>query len=368
VKKIKFTTFIISLRRLRFTGLIFCIMILSGIILTVLIPKATQQLSFSESFYQTIIRTQFNADSPLPDKSRILESILGFNPENPIEILSDSQALFSLPAPTPVPSPTAPPATTPNPTVAPEQKPIAEYNIKSSPEIANKTSLPVDVPALLKEPLGFRITADGTVQVLIIHTHTTESYASGEYSFTGDSDRNLDETKNIVTVGAEIAKVLRNHGIGVYHDTTVHDYPSYNGAYNRALATAKSRMAEHPGIRVILDVHRDGITQEDGTKVKVATDINGEKVAQCMFVIGSNALLTHDYWQENLKLACKIQAEASKLYPNLMRPIYLREERFNQQISTGSVILEVGSNGNTLEEAKLGAGYVAQAIANILKK
>ena len=147
----------------------------------------------------------------------------------------------------------------------------------------------------------------------------------------------------------------------------MHDYPSFNGAYTRSMATIRKNMENFPDIKIILDIHRDGIIKEDGTKVKLAAEIDGEKTAQCMFVVGSNALLTHDNWLENMKLACKIQRLANELYPDLMRPIVLREERFNQQASRGSLIIEIGSNGNTLQEALRGGEKIADVIAKLLK-
>jgi len=225
----------------------------------------------------------------------------------------------------------------------------------------------VDKTSLLLSPLNMR--ADTAPQVLIVHTHTTESYTpSPSYNYTPtETDRTLDSRFNMVAVGEVIYEKLTQKGINVIHDKTVHDYPSYNASYQSAEATIRKNLNANSGIKVVLDVHRDGITREDGTKVKVAGEINGEKVAQCMFVIGSNALLTHDNWQENLKLACKIQKKANEMYPGLMRPIILREERFNQQISKGCVIIEVGSNGNTLEEAVLGGKYIAEVIVKVLK-
>ena len=85
-----------------------------------------------------------------------------------------------------------------------------------------------------------------------------------------------------------------------------------------------------------------------------------------MFVVGTDEQLLHENWQENLKLALKLQHKANELYPTLMRPINLREQRFNQQLSSGSIIIEVGSNGNTLEEAKRGAELIADVISAVL--
>lgn len=244
---------------------------------------------------------------------------------------------------------------------------IDEVNAAKGMKISNLAGVEVNVENLLNEPL--KNYADGNgAQVLIMHTHTTESYSdSVKYSGAG-SDRSTDNEKNMVAVGEVIKGVLEENGIETVHDMTVHDYPSYNGAYSRAMTTIKNNLAKYPNIKFVLDVHRDGIVKEDGTKVKVAADVNGEKSAQCMFVIGSNVKLKHDSWQENMKLACKLQKYANDNYPGLMRPIILRKERFNQQVSQGAIIIEIGSNGNTLDEAKTGAKYIAKTIAAVIKQ
>ncbi len=251
--------------------------------------------------------------------------------------------------------------------VAVTEEKIAEVNAAKGMKISNLAGLEVNVEKLLSEPLNNYADTNGA-QVLIMHTHTTESYSDSVKYSGANSDRSTDSEKNMVAVGEVIKDVLAENGIETVHDATVHDYPSYNGAYTRAMTTIKNNLAKYPNIKFVLDVHRDGIVKEDGTKVKVATEINGEKSAQCMFVIGSNVKLKHDAWQENMKLACKLQKYANDNYPGLMRPIILRKERFNQQVSQGAVIIEIGSNGNTLDEAKTGAKYIANTIAAVIKK
>ena len=243
-----------------------------------------------------------------------------------------------------------------------EQK-IEEIKVAKGMEVSNLAGIQVDANALANEKLHIKMSNDGP-QVLIIHTHTTESFVGAADS----GDRNTDRSKNMVAVGEVFKKVLEEAGIQTIHDTTVHDYPSYNGAYTRSKVTVKSNMEKYPSIKVVLDVHRDGIVRGDGTKVKVKTDMEGKGVAQCMFVIGTNTQLKHDNWRDNMRFACILQKYANEHFPGLMRPIMLRKERFNQQISTGAIIVEVGSNGNSLEEAKLGAEYIAKTISAVLKE
>lgn len=210
----------------------------------------------------------------------------------------------------------------------------------------------------------------GGPQVLIVHTHTCESYTPSEkhpYTPT-DTDRTEDEKFNMIAVGREAKSVLEGMGISVLLDETVCDLPSYSGSYKKSLAVMEEHLKKHPSISVVLDLHRDAIMLEDGSKVKLTTAIEGQTVAQAMIVVGTDASgQSHPHWQENLAFANAVQQTAERLYPNLMRPINLRTGRFNQQASTGALLFEIGTSGNTLEEALLCARYVAESIGKTLK-
>ncbi len=229
-------------------------------------------------------------------------------------------------------------------------------------EITNPTAYNINANEFVGADVTYKLNCDNTPEVLIIHTHTTESY--GEFG-----ERNTDATKNVIAVGEEIKKVFMQNNIGVIHDTTVHDYPSYQGAYTRTLTTTEQYLRDNPTIKIVLDVHRDGYIYDDGTRLRKTTKINNDDVAQVMLVCGTDSLgLYHPQWRENLKLAAKIQSAATQMYPTLMRPIDLRSERFNMHTTNGSLLLEIGANGNTLEEAKRGAVYVADAICKVIKE
>ena len=260
------------------------------------------------------------------------------------------------------PTPTPIPVETPTPEVVMQAETV---KIDKGMKVSNATEYSVDAAYSATQPLSFSLDQNGA-QVLIMHTHTTESVAEENY-IQGAPDRNLDETKNISAVGAAMARVFAENGVLAIHDKTVHDYPSYNGAYQSAAATINKNLKENPGIKVVLDVHRDGITREDGTKVKLATEIDGKSCAQIMLVVGTNVNLEHNNWQENFKFASKIQAKAIEMFPSMMRPIDLRQERFNEQLTLGSLIVEVGSNGNTMEEAIRGGENIAKVICEVLK-
>lgn len=231
-------------------------------------------------------------------------------------------------------------------------------------KINNPTSYSVNLSELCMGELSIKPNPDAPT-VLVMHTHTTECYMGDEMS--GETERTTDETKNVIAVGNEICSVLESYGIKTIHDTTYHDYPSYQGSYSRALTTIDSRLKENPSVNVVLDVHRDAFVYEDGSRLRVECEENGVKTAQVMLVVGTDSMgLWHDNWRENLKFAAKIQNSAEIMYPGIMRPINLRIERFNQHMTLGSLILEVGSNGNTLEEAREGGRDIARAIAAAL--
>ena len=233
--------------------------------------------------------------------------------------------------------------------------------------IENRPGLDLDVAALASAQLTLELPEEGP-QVLIMHTHGSEAYTpdgTDTYVPTGEC-RTLDTTKNVVRVGDEIAKVLTEMGLTVVHDTELYDYPEYNGAYDRSLAAVRTWLEQYPSIRVVMDVHRDALVGEDGTIYKPITTVNGEDSAQVMLVMGSNALYDHPKWEENLSLAVKIQAEMNTLWPTLARPIGLRENRYNQQLTTGSLLVEVGSHGNTLQEALAAARMFARAAGAVL--
>lgn len=243
--------------------------------------------------------------------------------------------------------------------IAPSPTPpsVVENTASSLTEIKNQTNISVDADNLVNEQLYFE-KENKKPKVLIIHTHTTESYL--------EEDRSLDENKNMIAVGKVLKDCLEGNGVTVIHDTTVHDYPTYSGAYNRSAATTKNMLEANPDINIVLDVHRDAIATNDNSKLSLVTKIKGENVAQLMFVVGTDAQLSHNKWRENMKLALKLQRKANEIYPTLMRPINLREQRFNQQLSQGSIILEVGTNGNSIDEAKRSAALIADVITKVV--
>ena len=232
----------------------------------------------------------------------------------------------------------------------------------------NRTGLDVDLASALAAPVKFTLPAEEP-QVLIVHTHATEAYTpDGEdrYEPSDNNTRTLNEAYNMVRVGDEIARVFTELGLHVLHDRTLYDYPRYNGAYDRSGQGIADYLAQYPSIRIVLDVHRDALVGEDGTVYKAVTAIDGVKTAQVMLVLGSSEGGEHPNWTENLALAVKIQQSMDTLYPTLARPMALRSPRYNQQMTPGSLLVEVGCHGNTLQEALAGARLFARAAGQVL--
>ena len=222
--------------------------------------------------------------------------------------------------------------------------------------------------SMLSGDYAAKLGAEGP-QVLIIHTHATESYtmpAGAEYE-ASDTFRTTDTRCNMVRIGDEMAQVLSEAGISVVHDRSLYDYPSYSGAYNRSLASIESYLQKYPSISFVLDVHRDAVQDANGNQFKLLCG-EDKNAAQLEFVIGSNGGgLSHEQWRENLKLACAVQETLYRDHPTLMRPITVRNSRYNQHKTTGSLLVEVGTAGNSLEEAVNGARLFAAGFAETIQ-
>lgn len=231
----------------------------------------------------------------------------------------------------------------------------------------NQTDYEIDMAALLQKVPPVSLSGEG-VQVLIMHTHGTEAYtpteahpyeASGEY-------RTLNRECNMLAVGQLIADQLNARGISTLHSETLNDYPAYNGSYNRALKDIQSYLEEYPTIQLILDVHRDAIGTS-GNYYKTVAQVDGQQTAQLMFVTGTDGGgRNHPDWRENLTFQAQLHQRINQSYPGMMRPISIRTGRFNQHLRRGSMLVEVGACGNTLEEALAAAEVFAQSLADAL--
>jgi stage II sporulation protein P len=171
----------------------------------------------------------------------------------------------------------------------------------------------------------------------------------------------------MAAVGRALAQPLEEAGIGLIHDTTQHDYPSYNGSYERSAETVGERLEETPSLRILLDLHRDAMPRDDDVIVKPVKLIEGKKAAQIMIIAGcDDGEMNMPNWPRNLRFAVALQNKIEEKYPGLMRPIYLCYRKYNMHLSDGSLLLEFGSNANTLEEAEYSARLAGEALAELI--
>ena len=229
---------------------------------------------------------------------------------------------------------------------------VLETTIQGGMRIKNETGYFVDAGSLLAEGPALTLPRD-EAQILIIHTHASEAYTqAGLDRYTpSDANRTEDTQFNIVRVGDELTALLTQAGLGVIHDRGIYDYPSYTGSYTRAGQAIEQYLENCPGIRIVLDIHRDALGS-DGVVYKTMAEEEGTVASQIMLLVGTDESgLEHPNWRGNLALALYLQNAVNTACPTLMRPIALVPQRYNQQLAPGSLILEVGSSGNTLREA-----------------
>ncbi len=207
--------------------------------------------------------------------------------------------------------------------------------------------------------------------ILIYHTHTTEGYELLDKGWYSDeyNSRTKDGDKTVVRVGEEIAERLEMSGFKVVHDKTIHD-SSYNGAYSRSLKTVEKILKENPSIVITLDVHRDAIQYDSGTKCKPTAVINGKKAAQIMIITGAEEGDISDYsdWNKNLTFALKLQEKAEENFQGLMRPVFFCQRKYNMNVTPCSLLLEMGTDANTLDEAVYSGRLIGEALSELLEE
>ena len=299
------------------------------------------------------------------------------------EAASAMAAASEPPSPSPPPSP---PETSPPPEAAPlllaaagggqaalefpsrpDGEEIRETTIQGGLSLKNETSCDVDLYELLRPGPPQRLPAEGP-QILILHTHGSEAYTQAglDRYESDDNKRTSDERCNIIRVGDELAAIFQDAGLRVLHDREIYDAPSYTGSYTRSGEAVARYLAEYPEIAVVLDIHRDALGSGD-VIYKTMAEEEGVVASQVMLLAGSDdSGLEHPRWRENLALALYLQERVSRRHPTLMRPVSLVPQRYNQHLCTGSLILEVGSSGNTLQEALAAIRLFGEAAAPAL--
>lgn len=250
-----------------------------------------------------------------------------------------------------------------------ESAAVLPTTIEGGMVISNDTSYELDLGNLISDGTSVKLKQDGP-QILIIHTHGSEAYTPDKIDSyeVSDTFRTEDTEHSVIRVGDELASCFESYGLSVIHDRSIYDYPSYTGSYAKSQAAVESYLKKYPSISVVLDVHRDAIGDND-VVYKTVAEADGKPCAQFMMLVGTGENgLEHPNWQENLKFALYLQSAVVAKYPSLPRPIALKKERYNQNLSTGYLILEVGSSGNTLSEALNAVRLFADAAAPALKE
>lgn len=225
-------------------------------------------------------------------------------------------------------------------------------------------SYDADKAALLLRPLCWPKTPGP--KVLILHSHSCEAYTQSEgHRYTPSANyRTLDLSNNVVAVGDALAEALSGLGVEVIHDRTLNDYPDYNASYAVAREKLEVYLEQYPSIVMVLDLHRDALDKP----VRETAELDGQTLAPLMLVVGTDeGGLSHPHWQENLSCALKLQALANRSAPGLFKRLSFRKERFNEDLTTGSLIVEVGSTENTLPEAIASMDCLARCVAELLR-
>lgn len=280
--------------------------------------------------------------------------------------------------PEPAPSPRPPvalvdiPAARRRPVLSEDMSGVGNANFLSynSALLRNDTKISYgDIQTILSPPMELMLENTAEPQVLIMHTHATEAFTPFDMEFY-DCEytwRSTDHTENVIAVGAALAAAIEGHGIGVIQDKTLHDYPSYNGSYARSAETVEGYLKKYPSIKVVLDVHRDAIERAGEVIVKPTATIEGKKAAQVMVIAcaddGSRDIPN---WQQNLRFAAALTDSVAERYPGLMRPIFFCHRKYNQHLTTGSLLLEFGTHASTIEEAVYSAELAGDEIGRLL--
>ena len=233
-------------------------------------------------------------------------------------------------------------------------------------EFYDFTASDPDLSALLLSPLNWDLT-DSSPSVLILHTHGTESYTRqpGEIYEESSDYRTFNASYNMLSIGEELKRVLEAGGISVLHDRTLHDYPSYSGSYDHARSTIEAYLQAYPSIKMVIDLHRDALDLGADTQLTTSATVGGQPSSQLMLIAGSDRNDAHPNWQDTLAFNVKLTAILEKMYPGITRPLQLRPKRSNLDMTPGSILVEVGANGDSHTQAITAVRALGAAILTL---
>lgn len=232
------------------------------------------------------------------------------------------------------------------------------YQIDNTTTIGSEQ---LDANKLLEKDMTIAADVEGP-QILIYHTHSQEGYAD---SVSGDA------STTVVALGDYLEALLeQKYGVEVLHHKGQYDVPNRDNAYSNALPDLEKILQENPTIEVVIDLHRDGVPETR----HFVTEINGKQTAQIMFFNGLSRTtsqgdleyLANPYIADNLALSFQMQLTAAEYYPGLTRKIYLKGYRYNMHLCPKSMLVEVGAQTNTFEEAKNAMEPLADILVKVL--
>ena len=248
-----------------------------------------------------------------------------------------------------------------------------KYVVCGAGSIKNNTRVPAaDITAEIQNPLPFQVEWNSPEpQVLIMHTHATEDYrlSAGLWFRPGDGSRTTDRNYNMCAVGRVMADTLNAAGLNTLHDETLNDYPSYTGSYANSRAVVQQYLAQYPSIKVVLDVHRDAIETENGSRMAPVCTVNGQQAAQVMIICGcdNGSSISLPNYRQNLRFAAAWERAMEGTFPGLTRPVLFSYRFYNQDLTTGSLLIEVGGHGNNLNEALYAGQLAAEGLIRALQ-
>ena len=237
--------------------------------------------------------------------------------------------------------------------------------------IKNTNKTQIDASSMLNKKADLTVDRDKPA-VLIFHTHTTETYqiAEREYYATDFAPRSESEQVNMIRVGKAIAEQIEKAGYKVIHDKTIYD-TKYSGAYERSRKGAEAILKKYPSIKIVLDIHRDAIQLKDGTKIRPVATVNGKKAAQIMIISGcqeeGNGVTNLPDWKYNLTFALQLQKELEDNFQGITRPLYFCARSYNMNLTHCSLLVEMGSDANTLEQAVYSGKCLGVAVGKMLE-
>ena len=231
-------------------------------------------------------------------------------------------------------------------------------------QVDNTTTISKDqlnADALLSENMKIDTSGDGP-QILIYHTHSQEEYKDSKAG---------DAKTSVIGVGDRLTELLEEKGFKVLHHKGKYDVGNRDRAYSVAAPNLQKILEENPSIQVVIDLHRDGVAES----THLVTEQNGKKMAQIMFfnglsrttATGDIAYLKNPYIADNLAFSFQMQLAAAEYYPDFTRRIYLKGYRYNMHFCPKSLLVEVGAQTNTYEEAENAMEPLADILAKVLK-